>query len=85
MAEVKRPALHDQNAVVAFYGEDGSYFIGRQTPELAKETAAYLGKSAHKLLEVIDCSDDPALAEIITDDLRSTYAENYQTQQPYRI
>lgn len=77
--------MHNQNVVVAFYGEGGGYFVGRQTSEQAADTVAYLGQIAHKILEVNDCSDDPVMAEIIADDLRATYAENYQVPEPYKI
>ena len=80
-----RAPYADQNVVVAFYGEDGSYFVGRETAEQAADTVSQLERLDHKILEVTDCSDDPSMAGIIADDLRSTYATNYQAPEQYRI
>ena len=85
MASSERPAYSGQDVIVAFFGNDGGYFVGRQTLEQAMDTKGYLKNIGHKILEVIDCSDDANLAEVILDDLHETYAGNYKAVAPYKI
>lgn len=78
-AEINRPAYIDQNVVVVYVGEDGGYFVGRQTPEQAEDTVSYFEQpewitrhgEADRLVSV-DWGNDSDMAQICLEDIRGT-------------